>query len=451
MKKLIVEKSINFTKYGVIENKKVVFLDVIANSKEEIKLGEIFIGEVEKYIPGLEAAFVNIGNDSGFLQTKKKYIKGQKLLVQILKEPVANKKAKLTEDISISGINIVLLKSENKVKLPRELQKNENLLEYKKIVEQEYPNTGILFRSTSVNKNYEEISKEIKFLNEITERFEDLNQETGLLYTPNSQNMIIEKLANKFEVKEIITNDIDYVKKNKIIMSRNGFQLIVAQNLTFDYNGININDYLHNYFKYKDFGLFVDKTEALTVFDIDSGYNSDNKLKNNHSLFINKQAILETLKLLELLNLGGIIIIDLITINEEQREELNQFILKETGKYGKNISCAPISRGSLLEITRRKAGQSILEKLTKKCDFCKGSGRVYNSKYLIDTLELQLKSFASNYSQKEVQIIIPRVYYSVELNKEILNLSESLGLKADCIVSDDFNKQDIYIKHCKQF
>ena len=110
--KLLIEDTLSFTKYAIIDNKELIYIDIIEKN-DDARLDDIFIGEVVQIVSGLDAAFVNIGINTGFMPMKNSKAKvGDRIAVQVIKEGNESKKPKLTQDISLRGNYAVLLPNE---------------------------------------------------------------------------------------------------------------------------------------------------------------------------------------------------------------------------------------------------------------------------------------------------------------------------------------------------
>jgi len=417
--KLIIEEGRFFQKYAVINKKELIYLEIIEKD-ESIKLDDIFYGEVQNVVKGLNAAFIDIGVGVGFLPLKEeKMLKGQKLLVQVAKEGNEFKKAKLSTDISIKGNYVVLLPNDVKIKVPKKISAEASAELLEKIA-LAHEGLGMILRTKAFEATFETVSKEITELSQTS--FEMANQtKLGLALSQDDSDLQIEELIYKYKVKEVVTNNQTYYKNNKMKYFKKNIEFKMVENFCFNHNGINLAKLIQNYFKFDGFNLSIEKTEAMTVVDVDSGYIDNNKLNEAQIYEINMSAINKTLEIIKLLNIGGIIIIDLINTSLETRNKLNDYVSISMKDHGKAIKASKITKNNLLEIIRQKTSSSIVEKLTQKCEFCSGSGRTHKNAFILDEFEIQLKSILSNQQKKAHSVLIPENRYEslIETLKEI--------------------------------
>ncbi|MGB5824057.1 MAG: ribonuclease E/G [Proteocatella sp.] len=423
--KLVIEEGRFFQKYAVVNKKELIYLEIIEKD-ESIKLDDIFYGEVQNVVKGLNAAFINIGVGVGFLPLKEeKLLKGQKILVQVAKEGNELKKAKLSTDITIKGNYVVLLPNENEIKIPKKIN-SEDSLELLDKITQTHKGTGMILRTKAFEATFEAVSKEIS---ELSQKYSQMAGQTqiGLAFSQDDSDLRIEELIYKYNVKEVVTNNQTYYKTNKIKYFKKNVELKMVENFCFNHNGINLEKLIQNYFKFDGFNLSIEKTEAMTVVDVDSGYIDNNKLNEAQIYEINKSAISKTLEIIKLMNMGGIIIIDLINTSLETRTKLNDHVSSSIKNHGKAIKASKITKNNLLEIIRQKTSISIVEKLTQKCETCNGSGRTNSNAFILDDFEIQLKSILSNQLKKSYSVFIPENRY-----EHLIDVLKEIAKEHDC-------------------
>lgn len=402
MTKLIFEDTDFFQKYAVLKNDKLIYLEVVEKNRFA-KLGDIYLGKVKNVVKGLEAAFLDLGEGIGFLPIKNNIlVKGDTLLVQVIKEGNDSKKPKLSEEIILKGHYIVFIPTEKSINVSKKLEKDD-ITEIVDRLNVEYPETGIIIRTQAKNTNYNSIKQELDLLMQQYKDIIDISQ-LGLVFTESNFEFKISELNDKYNIDEIITNDFSFYKKNKLNYFKKSINIIHKENYCFNYSGINLDNLMNQHLKFEKFGLFIQKTEAMTVIDIDSGYIKDHKLVDKLIYDINLEAVEKVLELVEILDIGGIIIVDLINMTVENKERLDFYMQNMLKSQKKKIKIAPVTKSNLLEIIRQKSTNSIIEKLTKPCEFCNGSGRTYKDNFILDEFELDLKNCISSETYNEVNI-----------------------------------------------
>lgn len=402
MTKLIFEDTDFFQKYAVLKNDKLIYLEVVEKNRFA-KLGDIYLGKVKNVVKGLEAAFLDLGEGVGFLPIKNNIlVKGDTLLVQVIKEGNDSKKPKLSEEIILKGHYIVFIPTEKSINVSKKLEKDD-ITEIVDRLNVEYPETGIIIRTQAKNTNYNSIKQELDLLMQQYKDIIDISQ-LGLVFTESNFEFKISELKDKYNIDEIITNDFSFYKKNKLNYFKKSINIIHKENYCFNYSGINLDNLMNQHLKFEKFGLFIQKTEAMTVIDIDSGYIKDHKLVDKLIYDINLEAVEKVLELVEILDIGGIIIVDLINMTVENKERLDFYMQNMLKSQKKKIKIGPVTKSNLLEIIRQKSTNSIIEKLTKPCEFCNGSGRSYKDNFILDEFELDLKNCISSEIYNEVNI-----------------------------------------------
>ncbi|WP_028829642.1 ribonuclease E/G [Proteocatella sphenisci] len=424
--KLLIENTLFFNKYAVVDdNNSLLFIDVVEKNND-VKLDDIFIGETVKVVNGLNAAFVNIGDNTGFLPLKNdKVVNGDKIIVQVIKEGNISKKPKLTQDITLRGKYIVLLPNEKTIKAPKAKKlEGENIIEKLKL---DYPEIGMILRTKSLEAPYPDVRAEIDTLIQKYESF--VSKKThGEKLSQNDIENKVDQLIDKYDINDVLTNDQNYYIMNKKKFINMNLQIRYVQDYCFNHNGVNINSLIKQKFEFNDFSIQMDKTEAMTVIDVDSGYMDNSRLKESKFFEINKSAISKSIELITLLDIGGIILIDLINVSQDLREMLDDYVSGLVKKQKRHMKQSKITKNSLLEIICQKSSMSLTEKLTQKCHLCQGSGLLYSDEYLLDEFEITLKNKINNTDKKQYTVLVPAYRYdNIRLKlKQLENLHECI-------------------------
>lgn len=327
----------------IVNNRLKILRNINTDERDSIYIARIikpiesingFIIEIEK---GLEAC-ISKG------QIKEGKALGDEILVQLYKKTGENKFDKYTMDYSIAGQNIVYYPNREKNKYSRKINKKD-LINFRKKVNSTGKFKGVTFRTNSINILVKELLKEYDSLIKIDEYIKKQSKFLPIprkIYT-NSKN-VFEIISEEFDY--IITNNKEIKDVLKNYYNTEG----IIYDIEYDYNyDDNITEDLINLnsknINIKDnANIIIEKTEALTVIDVNSG-NYENFLE------INKLAIKESLRQINLRNIQGIIIVDIINLNKKDFKVLNNFILKEVEKYSK-IKYYGISNTGLLEFIR---------------------------------------------------------------------------------------------------
>ena len=375
MKELLISQDEELIKIYLIENEKLVEYyeeELDYNSIE----GNIYVGKVQNVVPGLEAAFINIGeNKNAFIHRKdllnynedlpiNKIIKpGEKLLVQVIKDKVQKKGAKLSEKLSIRGRLIVLHPNRSFITVSSKIKNEEKKEELKKLLKELLPEgMGAIARTNSEFASKEELEKDLKILlarwdyiknTSIDEYPKKLYDTGGIL------NKVIIDLSNN-DLDKIIVNTDELKKEVKRILEQFGGKIEI-EITDIDYNYMyNISNEMRRLEKNKiwlDSGGFItiDTTEALTAIDVNTGKFIGKKNLEDTIYKVNEEAVLEIAKQLRLRDIGGIIIVDFIDMETPEDMENIVFQFKEEAfKDRSKIQIEGFTRLNLLELTRKR-------------------------------------------------------------------------------------------------
>lgn len=375
----------------IFENDVVVEYYKLDGNNSSIE-GNIYVGKVRNVIQGMQSFFVDIAEKkNGFLFFNDIYEKydgvyekgnvdskkiskilqnGQNILVQIKKGPIDAKGAKLTTDISFIGRYFILTPKSHFIAISKKIENDDVRKQYIEMVRSYIPqNLGGIIRTNIVEATPVELENEIKELlskwEDIKKIEEDINtyNEPALVYeAENMLNRTIQDILNK-DLEEIYINDkqvknivfaiiekIDkkYLEKIEFIQSPD---LLKAHGIR-----EKITKEFENKVWLKCGGyLIINKTEALTAIDVNTGKYTGNKDLENTVFKVNKEAVSEIARQMRLRNMGGIIVVDFIDMqNEEHKQEIFNLLQKETKKDRSKIDVKGYTRLNLMEITRKK-------------------------------------------------------------------------------------------------
>ena len=371
MKKIIVEYLVSSQKTAILEDDKLIEL-LIEDNKNSKKVSNIYRGVVKKVILGIQACFVDIGFEKlAYLQLDKdSNIKaGQDILVQVNKEEVGTKGAKLNTEISLAGRYLVYIPTNDRITISNKILDEKERFRLKKIANSVSKGAkGLIIRTEAVGCTKEELEADI---NELKERYEEIIKEYKLGIGPkllykelDFSSKYIKDNVNE-DIEKIVTNDKckydelknilksikkEYIEKLELEENKDIFDLYRVEN--------QIEKALSKKVWLKSGGyLIIDKTEALTAIDINSGKftGKKNSSKENTIYKVNQEATVEIAKQLRLRNISGIIVIDYIDMEEEQdRKNIMNLLDKELKKDRSKTQIMGFTKLDLLEMTRKK-------------------------------------------------------------------------------------------------
>ena len=356
----------------LIEDYNIVERYIIKN-QDNIE-GNIYIGSIKNIVPGIKAAFVDIGKEKNAfihfedLNKINEEIKlNKKILVQVQKNPIKQKGAKLTANIKLTGRQIVLMPKTNFITISRKIEDEDQKQRLKEIVEKHIPNGfGAIIRTSCISATEEEISQDIQRL---VNRWNNIQKD--MLENESDLPCLIEE--NNDIIKSLILGTADG-NMNRIVTNNEMFNkeienFLEAYNLDKNVKVGYEKDVFEKYTMQKELQelennkvwlrcggyIVIDKTEALTAIDVNSGKCVGKNNLEDTILRVNTEAAKEIAKQLRLRDIGGIIIIDFIDIQEDiNKTKLLNCFVEETKKDRAKVQVEGFSKLNLLELTRKQ-------------------------------------------------------------------------------------------------
>jgi ribonuclease G len=430
---LIIDVSPSEIVIALLENKRLVEFSR-EKSGAKFAVGDIYLGKVKKIMPSLNAAFVDVGYEKdAFLHyldlgpqfaTLNKFLRllssrknkittlskiqsdpdinkegsiadllkvGQRILVQIAKEPISTKGPRLTSEISIAGRNLVLMPFSDKVSVSQKINSNEEKLRLKSLVQSIRPRKyGVIVRTAAEDHMVAELDQEIQRL---TERWESSFPKIARMNNPGL-------VLGEMDRATVLLRDIYHTNFNSIIVNDTLVANEIAQYLesiepekkkivklyrgklpVFEHYGIDkqIKSSFGKTVSFKNGAyLIIEHTEAFHVIDVNSGNRAKTGMdQENSALDVNMAACEEISRQLRLRDMGGIIVIDFIDMNQAiNRHKVYEFMkeVMEADRSKHNI--LPLSKFCLMQITRQRVRQEENIETAEICPTCNGSGKV---------------------------------------------------------------------------
>lgn len=407
-------------------------------------VGDIYLAKVKKLMPGLNAAFVNVGYEkdaflhyldlgsqfssySSFvkqlLDDRKKLPQvskmkplpdidkhgtiantltpGQELLVQIVKEPISSKGPRLTTEISFTGRYMVLIPFSDKISISQKIKTTEEKLRLRQLIESIKPkNFGVIVRTSAEGKRVAELNHELKTLLKCWEDalakaqkseapalvFEEESRIVSVLrdiFSPTFENIFV----NDKEVMAQIEKYVDLIapERREIVKYHGGDTPI--------FDLFNITKQIKSSFgktvSFKSGAyIIIEHTEALHVIDVNSGNRSKaTNDQESNALEVNMRAADEIARQLRLRDMGGIIVIDFIDMNTaDHRQKLYDHMREVMANDRARHNILPLSKFGLMQITRQRVRPALDIETSETCPSCYGKGKVQPSLLFTDTL-----------------------------------------------------------------
>ena len=436
-------------------------------------IGNIYMGRVVRVLPGIDAAFVDIGLErTGFLYVEEaqhlfsesyrrlpsghrlrreppSYLSGQpaineilkenqEILVQIAKEPIGSKGARLTGNITLPCRNLVFMPLTDHIGISRRIEDETVRQQLREKIEGlRPPGTGFIMRTVAENIGNEELEADMEFLLSLWDE-------------------ILGK-ASKAKVPSLIFQDLDIILRavrdffteatNELVIdSREVYEQLLSYTKTFapqladrithydadlplfEYYGVeaDINSALDKKVWLRSGGyIVIEPTEALTVIDVNSGRYVGAADLAETIFKTNMEAVREIARQLRLRNLGGIIIIDFIDMeNEEHREELYTAFQEAMRDDKSKVNILKLSEFGLVQMTRKRLSESLTQMMCEPCPYCDGEGFVKSRRTICHEIYRKISRDSRKIGGSHVTIKVNPQIAELLLNEESFNIEQ---------------------------
>ena len=440
-KEIIVNCGPRETRVAVMEQGELVEL-FLERVQEQRLVGHIFKGRVSNVLPGMQAAFVDLGmHKNAFLyvddalesvagvdeipenlskaSTIKDAVKqGQVVVVQVSKESFGSKGARITRHISLPGRLVVLMPTVDYVGVSRRIPKGEARDELKRMVsELRPPGMGIIARTMAEGCSREELERDIDFLHRLWLSIRKKAKEAkvpALLHTDLS--LLYRVIRDSFDeevTKFVVDDPVEYESVRQLLSDISPdlvdrVHLFAMDRPVFDVLGIEAQvERITNRRVWLKCGgyIVIDHTEALTVIDVNTGKFVGTTRLADTVVKANLEAAEMIARQLRLRNIGGIIVVDFIDMEEEEHRRKVLAALSQSLSRDKIKSAVlGLTQLGLVEITRQKANQGLAEFMQKDCPTCGGSGKVLTEESAAIRIENQLRQLLSQSTEEAVLV-----------------------------------------------
>jgi ribonuclease G len=405
---------------------------IIENLDRESLVGNIYVGKVEAYSKALGAAFIDIGEaKAGFLAVKAKPfpVEGQSLLVQVSRDGYRSKGPQVSQDLSIAGRFLVYSPFRPGVSISKKIN---NETEKERLVEilagLVSGEEGLIARTAAEHISHEILSNELNLLKKNWENISILAAERKApALIRRDLNPVPKVLRDQPlpELSAIIINGLQAFSEASDWCKAFAPELLQRMSLyrghisLFDTKGCNdVFDSVTGRFVGLPSGgaLVIDRTEALTVIDVNSGGYLRGSTPRDNAYSVNLEAAEEICHQIRLRNIGGMILIDFISLEDEKAwaeilETIGRHLAKESGF----ARCLGKTNGGLVEIVRRRSRPEISEYLVEACHSCDGSGLQKTTDAAVFSLLTQLRQTSAAAPMGSILIVVsPEISDSLE-------------------------------------
>lgn len=479
-RELIISTSESDIEIALIENKQLVEINRDVSNKNHM-VGDVYLGRVKRIMPGLNAAFVDVGYEKDaflhyldlgpYIKSINSYVKqntgnnssnsnlniqnlelseeivktgkisevltsGQNILVQVAKEPISTKGPRISSEISFAGRYLVLVPFSDKISISQKIKSSEERTRLKRLLQSIRPkNFGVIIRTVAENKKVAELDAD---LNQLVQRWE---LAVAKLPTATAPQKIISELDRTSAILRDLLNESFnsiYVDDQTVYDDTRSYIMSIASSKVdivkfykgdepiFEHFGINkqIKASFGKVVTIKSgVYLIIEHTEALHVIDVNSGHRSNSSSSQEaNALDVNLEAASEIARQLRLRDMGGIIVIDFIDLHEGvNRRSLYNRLKDEMDKDRAKHTILPPSKFGLVQITRQRVRPEMTIEVLEKCPCCDGTGKVKPSILVVDEIENHISYLLREQNEKKLTLIVHPYLFS-HLTKGLISL-----------------------------
>jgi ribonuclease G len=428
-------------------------VEFLAEREEERRrVGDIYKGRVNKVLPGMDAAFIDIGLEkAAFIHASDMLTsslglegfdlededaeparrrperviqdfleKGQEILVQLVKEPIGTKGAKVSGRISLPGRFLVLMPGLNRIGVSRKIADSDERLRLKKLLKELRPgNAGLICRTASEGLSKKDLAQDVKYLVGLWDELEnearhqpapavihrDIGMATGLIRDIFNEQVGRVTVDNKDVYKEVLRylQVIAPELKSRV-------KLYTGEGPIFDEYGIENEvekSFEHKVWLRKGGYIVIEATEAMVTIDVNTGRFTGKRSQEDTILKTNLEAAREVARQLRLRDMGGIIVIDFIDMESEQnRRALVDAFRGALRQDRARTKVYPPSELGLVEMTRQRVREPLLSYFSEECSACRGTGKILSLASAAMRLERSLRRVGAHSKERDVQLQI---------------------------------------------
>ncbi|MFV1988332.1 MAG: ribonuclease E/G [Gemmatimonadota bacterium] len=437
-REIVVHATAREKRVAILEDSKLVEL-MHERPDERRIVGDMYLGVVEAIVPGLQAAFIDInaekaaflhasdlvsddddddtngnGNDGQgrgrrrdrtYPPIQDVLTKGQSLLVQVTKEPMGTKGARVTSQVSLPGRFLVYMPTSTHVGVSRKIESREERARLKKMVRNvlKEGDGGVIVRTVGEELTQKSFDRELKSLRKAWEKVRKRQQGAkapALVYEDArmTSGLIRDIFSDKIDMLTVDSTELHHEIKSYLgqvdpdLLDR--VELYQADAPIFDEFGI--EEEIRGAFRRKvdlpsGGHVVIEQTEALVSIDVNTGRYTGRKDPRQTILRTNLEAAVEIARQLRLRDVGGIIVIDFIDMDEESsRNKVMQQMRTHVSRDRARTKLFPISDLGLLQMSRQRVSPSLDQRMTDPCPYCEGTGRILAPDTVIRRVERAL-------------------------------------------------------------
>ena len=477
-KELIISVSNEGVQLALLEDKQLVELHK-EKTDSKVQVGDVYVGKVQKIMQGLNATFVDIGEDKdGFMHyldlgldygSVDKYLRlamngdgavrtlkdfkiepvmekngnladvlkvGQLVLTQVAKEPISTKGPKLTGDISFAGRYLVLRPFGNKISVSQKIKGSEERGRLRRLIQSIKPeNFSVIVRTIAEGKDVAELDADLR---QLMSQWQAMTEKLKRITGP--QKLVSELSTTSALIRDILTDDFStiYVDNENLYHEVSQYIASIAPDKADIVKHYKLDTPIFEQFGVlrdirRAFGrivtirsgvyLYIEHTEAMHVIDVNSGNHfKAGSGQEDTALQVNLESAKEIVRQMRLRDLGGIVIIDFVDMQKaEHRKQLYDFVCEEMKRDKARHTVLPLSKFGLMQITRQRVRPAVEVEVQEKCPFCEGTGTIKSSFMVVDEIESNLRYLSTSQNERRLTVVT-HPYVEAYLTKGFMSI-----------------------------
>jgi len=497
---LVINARPHETRVALVESGTVVELHVKRGPEQEL-VGNIYLGRVLRVLPGMQAAFVDISLDRpAFLYVtdvyndlryweqimlqeadednsleavtplRMRFLKGsdiniegllqegQDILVQVSKEPLGAKGARLTSHITLPGRHLVFMPTVDHIGISRRIEDEKERTRLKRIMQElRPPSAGFIVRTASERAPKEKLESEMEFLTKLWTNIQKKKETSSAPSLVHKELTITLRAVRDLFTKEIDRLVIDSREEYQSVMEfietfvpnfRYSVELYEGREPIFDAYGIEmeINRALDKKIWLKSGGyIVIESTEALTAIDVNTGSYVGKRNLTETIVKTNLEAVKEIVYQIRLRNIGGLIVIDFIDMDrEEDRESVFLAVNEALERDRTKTTVVKMSELGLIEMARKRTRENINLFLTEPCPYCEGRGRLESPTTICYDIFRDLERESLSGETGAIYLLVnPEIERTLkeEERYSVMELEKRINRRIIIIGKDDFHPE----------
>ncbi|MBN1384447.1 MAG: Rne/Rng family ribonuclease [Elusimicrobia bacterium] len=436
MKEILANCTEDEVRVAIVEDGRLADLFIERLGEKNI-VGNVYKGRVVSVLEGMQAAFVDIGiSRNGYLPfseltvDKSQLCKTKPVLVQVTKGPLGTKGSKVTQQISLPGHYLVYIPSSFHIGISKNINVEKERTRLKSIIEEIKPPTGgFIVRSEGAGKEKDVFKREIKYLIRLWEiirrKFNTdsnislIHRDLGLVFKTVRDYLNEDISAFFIDSKSEYEDTLDFVEmvspkfKSKIHLYKGKTPIFEMNSAVADKSGMNnVEQQIKNIQKQKiklpsGGYIIIQEAETLCAIDVNSGRFTKGGSHDEIIFKTNIEAIYEIASQLRLRNIGGIIVIDLIDMKRSSdRKKIFRLLLGLMKKDKAKTEILPVTKLGLIEMTRERKTESMVNFLSETCPYCAGSGNVLSRETMAIKIKKEILKLVTRGGEQPVRLVI---------------------------------------------